>query len=208
MTPFYALRRQSRHHYFDVFAVCNHFGTAPIKAQFLLKQSPFDRKKAVDMEPKLVLLAFALAFFYSSACEDGDSEAGESEVRGDPFGCFARGSCLYSFHLDAIAIDEESEFPARYYYNDQNIKRCPLCTQLYWGSDENRECQEFCNDNEDCEFFTLEEEKGVCVLLSECSEFKFGEDVSGWFQSLFFYFFFWGGQETKVGNTHFFGDNR
>ena len=64
---------------------------------------------------------------------------------------------------------------------------------------ENRECQEFCNDNEDCEFFTLEEEKGVCVLLSECSEFKFGEDVSGWFQSLFFYYFFggWGGAGNK-----------
>ena len=68
------------------------------------------------MEPKLVLV-FALAFLSpsSSACEDGDSEAGESEVWGDPFGCFVRGSCLYSFHLDAIAIDEESEFPARYY---------------------------------------------------------------------------------------------
>ena len=69
-----------------------------------------------------------------------------------------------------------------------------MCAALCWGP-ENRECQEFCNDNEDCEFFTLEEEKGVCVLLSECSEFKFGEDVSGWFQSLFFSFF--GGGSRK-----------
>ncbi len=163
------------------------------------KQSPFDRKKAVDMEPKLVLLVFALAFSYSSACEDGDSEAGESEVWGDPFGCFVRGSCLYSFHLDAIAIDEESEFPARYYIMPKISKVPIVCSTVVLGP-ENRECQEFCNDNEDCEFFTLEEEKGVCVLLSECSEFKFGEDVSGWFHFLFFSFLFFfggGGQETK-----------
>ncbi len=80
------------------------------------------------------------------------------------------------------------------------ISKVPIvCSTVVLGP-ENRECQEFCNDNEDCEFFTLEEEKGVCVLLSECSEFKFGEDVSGWFHFLFFSFLFFfggGGQETK-----------
>ena len=42
-----------------------------------------------------------------------------------------------------------------------------------------RACQEWCMENEDCSHFTLEYENSVCVLFSECREFRTSMDISG-----------------------------
>ena len=40
------------------------------------------------------------------------------------------------------------------------------------------ECIEACNDSEDCRFFTLERESGICVLYEDCQRTLFCESCA------------------------------